>query len=86
MVNGHRYILKQLKLYTGNARYSFVVEGSDSLSDGWKTVQTVSNAAPAREGDGYCVTVNINASFRYYRIRFTGMKNTDIQIYEASAI
>lgn len=86
VVNGHRYILKQLKLYTGNARYSFVVEGSDSLSDGWKTVQTVSNAAPAREGDGYCVTVNINASFRYYRIRFTGMKNTDIQIYEASAI
>lgn len=85
VVNGARYVLTQLKLYTGSARLSFVLEGSDSLSDGWKTVQTVTDAAPVREGAGYCVTTDIDAAFRYYRIRFTGMKNTDIQIYEVSA-
>ena len=85
VVNGARYVLTQLKLYTGSARLSFVLEGSDSLSGGWKTVQTVTDAAPVREGAGYCVTTDIDAAFRYYRIRFTGMKNTDIQIYEVSA-
>lgn len=85
VVCGTRYLLKQISLYTGKGNYSFVLEGSDDLSSGWKTVKKVENAVPSKDGQANRIDVKINASFRYYRICFTNMNASDIQIYEITA-
>ena len=85
VVNGKRYTVSTVKLYTGTGKYSFVLEGSDELGGEYKEIKTVNGVTPAKSDSANVITVKANASFRYWRIRFTGMKNSDIKIYEISA-
>lgn len=85
VVNGTRYVLSEIALYTSSGKYSFVIEGADDLSGSWKTVAEAKNASPKKEGVANVIAVKVNASFRYYRISFKNMSNADIMVYEVTA-
>ena len=85
VVNGTRYVLSEIALYTSSGKYSFVIEGADDLSGSWKTVAETKNASPKKEGVANVIAVKVNASFRYYRISFKNMSNADIMVYEVTA-
>lgn len=84
VVNGTRYALSEIRLYTGSGNYSFVIEGADDLNGSWKTVKSVT-ARPVKEGTANAIAVSVRSSFRYYRISFQKMNNADIKIYEVTA-